>query len=203
MIQTIISELFQLTCQSISLPWSLFTSWKITLVWTFTFISYYLNSYLSYRTHSIKIKKCFSNRLKIEYGVPHSSVLVPSLFNMFHECENSNIENYADDTTPHAGAPDIDAVISELQTTASKLFTRFNSNHMKVNPEKNHLLWSSKTPGKAYFGGTLVESSSTKKLLGIQIDWDLFFDDHVSSICNKVGKKNKCTRPSSLLYIIW
>ena len=60
---------------------------------------------------------------------------------------------------------------------------------MKANPEKSHLLLRSKTPKKAYFGGALVESSSTEKLLGIQIDSDLTFDEHISSICNKVAKR--------------
>ena len=61
---------------------------------------------------------------------------------------------------------------------------------MKANPEKNHLLLNSKTPRKTYFGGVLVESSSTEKLLGFQIDSDLTFDKHISSICNKISKKN-------------
>ena len=108
---------------------------------------------------------------------------------MFYECEDSDIESYADDTTPYACASDINTVISELQITASKLFTWFDNNHMKANPEKSHLLLSSKTPKKAYFGGALVESSSAEKLLGIQIDSDLTFDEHISSICNKVAKK--------------
>ena len=67
----------------------------------------------------------------------------------------------------YACASDINTVISELQITASKLFTWFDNNHMKANPEKSHLLLSSKTPKKAYFGGPLVEPSSTEKLLGI------------------------------------
>ena len=60
---------------------------------------------------------------------------------------------------------------------------------MKANPEKSYLFLSSKTPKKAYFGRALVESSSTEKLLGIQIDFDRTFDEHISSICNKVGRK--------------
>ena len=47
-------------------------------------------------------------------------------------------------------------VISELRITASKLFTWFDNNHMKANPQKSHLLLSSKTPKKAYFSGALV-----------------------------------------------
>ena len=108
-------------------------------------------SYFSNRTHRTKIKECFSNRLKIEYGVPQSSILGPLLFNinsidMFYEYEDSDIENYADDTTSCACASDINTVISELEITASKLFTWFDNNHMTANPEKSHLFLSSKTP---------------------------------------------------------
>ena len=42
---------------------------------------------------------------------------------MFYECENSDIENYADDATQYACASGINTVISELQVTSSKLFT--------------------------------------------------------------------------------
>ena len=59
---------------------------------------------------------------------------------------------------------------------------------MKANPVQSHLLLSSETPGKAYFGGALVKLSSTEKLLEIQIDSDLTFDEHISPIRNK-GKK--------------
>ena len=108
---------------------------------------------------------------------------------MFYECEDSDISNYADDTTPCACVSDIITVISELQITASKRFTGFDNNHMKANREKSHLFLSSKTQKKASFGGALVESNSTEKLLGIQTDFDLTFDEHVTSICNKPGKK--------------
>ena len=61
--------------------------------------------------------------------------------------------------------------------------------HVKASREKDHLLLSSKNPRKAYFVGALGESSSNEKLLGIQNDFDFTFDEHISSICNKVGKK--------------
>ena len=42
---------------------------------------------------------------------------------------------------------------------------------------------------KKLIGRALVESSSTEKLLGIQIVSNLTFNEHTPSICNKVGKK--------------
>ena len=82
---------------------------------------------------------------------------------MFYKCENSDIESYADDTTPYLCASDINTGIFELQVTASKPFTWSDNNYMKANPEKNHPLLSSKTPKKTNFVGALVESSATEK----------------------------------------
>ena len=41
---------------------------------------------------------------------------------MLYECEDCDIKNYADDTTPCVCTSDINTVITELQTTVSKLF---------------------------------------------------------------------------------
>ena len=69
-------------------------------------------SYFSSSTHRTRIKECFSNILKFEHGIPHHSNWGPLLFNtnsinMFYEFEDSDIENYADDTTLHACTSDI------------------------------------------------------------------------------------------------
>ena len=83
---------------------------------------------------------------------------------MFYECENSDIESYANDTTPCLCASDISTGISELQVTASKPFTWFDNSFMTANPEKSHPLLSSKNPKKANFLGALLESSATEKI---------------------------------------
>ena len=50
---------------------------------------------------------------------------------MFYECEDSDIENYANDSTLYTCTSDINSVISELQVSASKLFIWFDYNHPK------------------------------------------------------------------------
>ena len=110
---------------------------------------------------------------------------------MFYVCEDSEIENYADDTTPFACASDINTVISELQITSNKLFTWFNNKHMKVIPHfwKKSTSFEFKNSEKSLFWLNLVDSNSIEKLLGIHIDSGLTFDEHIFSICNKIGNK--------------
>ena len=86
-----------------------------------------ISSYLKHRTQRIKINDCFSTRSIIEYGVPQGSILGPLLFNinmidLFYECEENDIANYADDTTPYSCGTDIPTVISELQDILKNVF---------------------------------------------------------------------------------
>ena len=100
---------------------------------------------------SNQINECFSERSRIEHGVPQGSILGPLVFNidlthLLYECEESNIASYADNTTPYSCPRDSQTVISELKSICSKLFHWFQYNHLKVNPEKYHLLLGSETP---------------------------------------------------------
>ena len=68
-------------------------------------------SYLSNRTHRAKTNECFSERSRIEHGVPQVSLLDPLLFDIdlidfFYECEESSIPSHADGTTPYSCARD-------------------------------------------------------------------------------------------------
>ena len=149
-------------------------------------------SYLNNRTHRTKINECFSERSRIEHGVPQGSILGPLLFNidfidLLYECEESNIASYADDTTRYSCARDTQTVISEL--ISSRLFHWFQYNHLKANPGKCHLLLSSKTPTDVSIGDASIKTSTKETLLGILIDSELSFDQHISSICSKASKK--------------
>ena len=153
-----------------------------------------VHSYLSNRTQRIKINNSFSRRSSIEYSVPQGSVLGPLLFNidltdLFYECEDSNITNYADDTTPYVCGENIRVVISGLQSLAFRLFKWFESNHMKANPGKSNILLSNKKTEKVKINDVVLNSSVEEKLLGITLDSELKYEKHITDVCNKTSQK--------------
>ena len=75
---------------------------------------------------------------------------------------------------------------------------------MKANSDKSHILLSCSEPSTALIDGSSIESNTKEILLGITIDRDLKFNDHVSNLCKKHvksmfvkenpdGKKNMTT----------
>ena len=93
-------------------------------------------------------------------------------------------------SAPYSCATDIPSVALELQVSATKLFLWFKNNHLKANPGKSHILLSSKKPEIVSVDGISIAASSHEKLLGVTIDSELKFENHIREICLKVSKKN-------------
>ena len=60
---------------------------------------------------------------------------------------------------------------------------------MKANKDKCHLLLSNKERVTMKIGETEIKSSNCEKLLGIKIDNNLTFNEHLNHIINKVSQK--------------
>ena len=61
---------------------------------------------------------------------------------------------------------------------------------MKANPDKYHLLINnSKESFQIKIGNETVSNSKYEKLLGVKIDHELNFNEHVSSLCKKASQK--------------
>ena len=60
---------------------------------------------------------------------------------------------------------------------------------MKANNDKSHLLLSCNEPSTLVIDGSSIETNTKEVLLGITIDKDLKFDDHVNSLCKKACQK--------------
>ena len=60
---------------------------------------------------------------------------------------------------------------------------------MKANSSKSHLLMSGTETTHANVDGSMVKSSQKEILLGINLDSELKFEDHVNFMCNKASQK--------------
>ena len=151
-------------------------------------------SYLFHRKQRVKIDKNYSEWVEIIFGVPQGSILGPLFFNiflcdMFFLIKDVNIAGYADDNSPYTNGNSIDHVLEIINKASIDLFKWFEINFLKANPDKSHLLLSTSKTLSCNISGLDIKSSKSEKLLGIIIDHDLSFDEHLSLLCKKASQK--------------
>ena len=105
----------------------------------------------------------------------------------------STIYNYADDNTVYFIHKDFTFLKSVLESDSLNLISWFEENSMKTNPDKFQAICIGK---KTYdnietfrIGETDIKCENNVSLLGINIDFMLKFDDHVTEICKKASKQ--------------
>ena len=103
--------------------------------------------------------------------------------------EDTDIANYANANTPYVSADNIDGVIKSLEEASEILFKCFSDNLMKINADKCHLLVTTNNTVKIKTGNFDITNSKNKKLLGVEFDHKLSFDDHISEVCKKASRK--------------
>ena len=145
-------------------------------------------SYLSQRKQRVKINGSFSEWKTTSIGVPQGSVLGPLVFNkyindMFMFISNSQICNYADDTTLYVIEQDIEQAIKTLEQDIVITREWFKNNYMKLNFSKSNINTSLKIEN------TTIKPCKTQKFLGISVEKNLSFKGHVESLCKKASQK--------------
>ena len=159
-------------------------------------------SFLTNRRQAVYQDSLVSPLMPIKYGIPQGSVLGPILFSIYINdlplFISSSCELFADDTTMHTTGKDINDVSNTLQSDVDKLETWSELNHMALHPNKSKFMLvttrqkrqniTCKSNGLKIHGKILEEVNS-HRLLGINIDNNLSWSNHVSMLSKKISKK--------------
>ena len=155
-----------------------------------------INGYLKNRWHKTKINASHSSWKELLKGVPQGSVLRPLLFNvyfnyLFYFLEETEAINYADDTNLHACDMDLGNLMRRLEHDILIVNEWFESNYMKVNGDKCHLLISGHKHEHMWdkVGSSRIWESESAKILGVTIDRELKFEEHLRNILAIAGKE--------------
>ena len=153
-----------------------------------------IHSYLTNRKQRTKVNGKYSSWEVILFGVPQGSILGPLLFNIFL-CDlflimkETSFASYADDNTPYVTAENLDEVIKSLEKDSIKLFQWFSDNQMKANYNKCHLLVSGKNNVTMNASGFKIKNSECEKLLGIEVNCGLKFENYLDGVIKKASNK--------------
>ena len=120
--------------------------------------------------------------------------------------QESTLSSYADDTQPFFAYSDCNEVESVINLDLPLVDKWYDQNGLKRNNSKYQAAVMGKTVNKPSFkcDSKVIPSTSAFEMLGVNIDDQLKFDDHVSKICTKISqqiavlKRMKKCSPSKL-----
>ncbi|MCP3875986.1 MAG: reverse transcriptase family protein [Desulfobacteraceae bacterium] len=150
----------------------------------------WVEDFLSNREHRVKVNGILSSSAKVTSGIPQGSVLGPILFILYINDLPDEVANdvylFADDTKIYSKI-DNDEDCNRLQDDLDKMEEWSAKWLLTFNPEKCKVLHlgKKKSTHEYNLSETTIESSPCEKDLGVYVDHDLKFTEHMDKVVNK------------------
>ena len=167
-----------------------------------------MRSFLQNRTQRTVIRSAQSSPQTLTHGVPQGSFLSPLLFPMhindFPEAvsQPTTVDIFADDTTLNSCSPYIDTfgLCSRLCQITLELEEWSRNKWFKLNIDKTKSMFVTGTRLRAKIDSLdqmeirtskedILETTTSHKLLGVYIDSDLSFNEHVEHLGKELAKR--------------
>ena len=157
-------------------------------------------SYLSKRKQKVSLNNIISDDEMITDGVPQGSILGPLLFLMFINdlplyTDSATTDFYADDTTLYVVGESLETIERNLQVALDCLAKWCKCNGMLINTAKTKvMLITTHQKRTSLINGQLslhlnndeLNMITNDKVLGIIIDNNLTWSQHVDKVCKKI-----------------
>ena len=152
-----------------------------------------IHSYLTNRSQRVKIGSAVGEWLPLAKGTPQGSKLGPALWNLFindllYSLPQDSAVNFADDNTLYAVEETPRGLETKLNSIVNQAQQWYIENGMQPNPTKFQSIFFGETPQCTVNVDNInIQPTGVIKLLGVSIDSQLSFSQHINEICRKAG----------------
>jgi len=160
----------------------------------------WFSSYLSDRKQFVEFNGVLSDCITVYSGVPQGSVLGPLMFliyiNDINNCSSQlSFRLFADDTNVFAEHENLNNLEQLMNCELEKLSDWIKANKLSLNAKKSKFMvvTSNKKQGKIQNFTVRIDNNTLDhvnaiKFLGVHIDNNLTWKDHINIICKKISK---------------
>ena len=113
--------------------------------------------------------------------------------NLFYENIRFPLSSYADDHQIYISGEKIDNVVSSLEEDGNTTDCWYKSNYLSGNPSKYQVLIMSRAKQEVkkavHINGHTIRQAEEIKLLGVILDVNVQFSEHIKQICTKTSRR--------------
>lgn len=134
-------------------------------------------------------------------GCPQGSSFGPLIWNLFQndmaqQVTNSNLTMYADDHQMYKTGSNLAMIKDSLEEQGKQAMSWYEENYLQANPDKFQMLTinlrnvdTNQQNQDIFLNGKVVKNNDQIELLGVKVDDNLNFSNHISDLCKKASRK--------------